>query len=148
MMDYLQRLADQPFVPHRHCYLETRELIWLHVVSDTLIGLAYVAISLTLAYLVYRIRHLPFPWMFLAFGVFIISCGMTHFMEVLVVWDARYWLQGFVKLATAVSSVGTALLLPPLVPQALALVRTAELSEERKRWDAYIECSRRGVGLA
>jgi signal transduction histidine kinase len=134
MLERLERLADAPFGPHINCYLHVAELVWLHVTSDLLIGLSYVAISLTLAYLVYRIRaSLPFWGMFLAFGVFIVSCGLTHFMEVLVVWDARYWLQGFVKALTAVASVGTAILLPPLVPKALALVRVAELSEERKR---------------
>jgi signal transduction histidine kinase len=133
MFDYLERLASFPFSPHRHCYLDRPELIWLHVSSDLLIGLSYVAISATLAYLVYRIRNLPFYGMFLAFGVFIVSCGLTHFMEVVVVWDARYFLQGFIKALTAVSSVGTAILLPPLVPKALALVRAAQTSEERKR---------------
>src|SRR5206468_1391370 len=103
MLDELHRLAGAGFVPHRHCYLDLPSLIWLHVVSDLLIGLAYVAISLALAYLVYRIHNLPFYGMFIAFGVFIISCGLTHFMSVVVVWDARYWLEGFVKALTAVS---------------------------------------------
>jgi signal transduction histidine kinase len=133
MLEYLERLADAPFSPHRHCYFNLPALIWLHVTSDLLIGLSYVAISLSLAYLVYRIRNLPFSGMFLAFGVFIVSCGLTHFMDVLVIWDARYWLQGFIKVLTALSSVGTALLLPPLIPKVVAFVRTAELSEERKR---------------
>jgi signal transduction histidine kinase len=133
MFERLERLADAPFSPHINCYLHVPELVWLQVVSDLLIGLSYVAISLTLAYLVFRIRNLPFWGMFLAFGVFIVSCGLTHFMEVVVVWDARYWLQGFIKALTAVSSVGTAILLPPLIPKALALVRIADLSEERKR---------------
>jgi signal transduction histidine kinase len=133
MFDDLERLAAYQFSPHRHCYLDRPELIWLHVSSDLLIGLSYVAISATLAYLVYRIRNLPFYGMFLAFGVFIVSCGLTHFMEVVVVWDARYFLQGFVKALTAVASVGTAILLPPLVPKALALFRAAEVSEERKQ---------------
>ncbi len=133
MLERLQHLADAPFGPHIHCYLHVAELVWLHVVSDLLIGLSYVAISLALAYLVYRVRNLPFAWMYLAFGVFIISCGLTHFMEVVVVLDARYWLQGFIKALTAVASVGTAVFLPPLIPRALDLVRAAELSEERKR---------------
>ncbi|HKI36383.1 MAG TPA: ATP-binding protein, partial [Gemmataceae bacterium] len=133
MLKALERLAGAPFSPHRHCYLDLPELIWLHVTSDLLIGLSYVAISLSLAYLVYRIHNLPFYGMFIAFGVFIVSCGLTHFLEVVVVWDARYWLQGLIKALTAVSSVGTALLLPPLIPRAIALVRAAELSEGRRR---------------
>jgi hypothetical protein len=30
--------------------------------------------------------------MFLAFGVFIFSCSITHFMEVWTTWHATYWL--------------------------------------------------------
>src|SRR6266404_175855 len=76
------------FMPHSHCYLHDERVIWLNVVSDLLIGLAYVGISSTLGYLVYKARKdIPFEWMFLAFGVFIISCGGTHFMEVLTVWN-------------------------------------------------------------
>src|SRR2546423_12359442 len=71
---------------HEYCYLREPKLIWLHVVSDVLIGAAYVSISSTLGYLVYKAsRDIPFHWVFLAFGLFIISCGMTHFMEVWVV---------------------------------------------------------------
>lgn len=123
----------QPFMTHRHCYLEISSLVYLHLSSDLLIGLSYVAISLMLAYLVYRARRdIPFHWVFLAFGLFIIACGGTHFMEVYNTYSATYWLAGYVKLITAVASVATAVVLPPLVPRALKLVQSAKLSEERR----------------
>jgi PAS domain S-box-containing protein len=126
--------ATEAFMPHQHCYLFINELVWLHLSTDTLIGLSYVSISLTLAYLVYRARRdIPFHWVFLAFGLFIIACGATHFMEVWTTYNATYWLSGYVKLVTAVASVATALVLPPLVPKTLALVQSAKLVEERYR---------------
>jgi hypothetical protein len=76
-------LASDEFMPHGHCYLWKPGLVWLHVASDFFIGVAYVAISLTLVYFVRKKQNLPFSWMFLAFGVFIVACGATHFMEVL-----------------------------------------------------------------
>src|SRR5262245_22912041 len=98
--------SAQGFLPHGHCYLWKPGLVWLHVVSDALIGLAYVAISVTLAYLVYRARSdIPFHWVFLAFGAFIIACGAPHFMEVWTLWTPRYWLAGGVKLLTATVSL-------------------------------------------
>ncbi|HEX8140623.1 MAG TPA: ATP-binding protein [Pyrinomonadaceae bacterium] len=128
------RSATEAFMPHQHCYQFVPELVWLHLSSDTLIGLSYVSISLTLAYLVYRARRdIPFHWVFLAFGLFIIACGATHFMEVWTTYTATYWLSGYVKLVTAVASVATALVLPPLVPRTLALVQSAKLVEERYR---------------
>jgi len=103
-------------------------------VSDFLIGAAYVTISATLAYLVYRARReIPFHSIFLAFGAFIVACGATHFMELWTLWEPRYWLAGGVKVITAVASVATALVLPPLIPKALALVRAAGVAREQER---------------
>jgi signal transduction histidine kinase len=118
---------------HEYCYLREPRLIWLHVVSDVLIGLAYVSISTTLAYLVYKAsRDIPFNWVFLAFGLFIVSCGMTHFMEVWVVWEPVYWMSGYVKIVTAAASVATAIALFPLVPKIFRLIETARQSEQRR----------------
>ncbi len=122
------------FMPHIHCYLDNPRVVWLHVLSDFFIGASYVGISSALAYLVYKARKdIPFQWMFLGFGLFIISCGGTHFMEIVTVWNPLYWLAGDIKLVTAVASVGTALALPPLLPKIFSLIETAKASEQRKR---------------
>lgn len=124
--------ADQ-FMPHATCYLRNPQIILLHVSSDLLIGLAYVSISTTLGYLVYKAsKDIPFHWMFLAFGLFIITCGFTHFMEVWTVWQAVYWLAGYVKLICAAASVTTAVALYWLVPKVFALIAAVKVSEERK----------------
>jgi signal transduction histidine kinase len=120
--------------PHGYCFLWNPRLVLLHVLSDSLIGFAYVSISVTLIYFVYKMYHdLPFRWIFVAFGGFIIACGMTHFLEVLTLWYALYWLSGTVKLITAAVSLSTAVLLPPLIPKVQALIESAKTSEERKR---------------
>jgi signal transduction histidine kinase len=122
-----------PFLPHAYCYLYDKKLIALHVGSDGVIWLSYVAIALTLAYLVRRTRReIPFSWMFLAFGTFIIACGFTHFMEMVVLWKPLYWLAGDIKLVTALASVVTAIALPPLVPQIQSMIISAGVSEERR----------------
>ena len=127
-------VSTQGFMPHGHCYLWRPEVMRLHVGSDLSIGLSYVVISATLAYLVHTARReIPFHWMFLAFGLFIVACGGTHFMEVYTLWHPRYWLSGNIKLLTAAASVATAIALPPLVPKILVLIRDAQLSQERKR---------------
>lgn len=119
--------------PHGYCLLWNPELVTLHVSSDMIIGLSYVAISVTLLYFVLQTRHnLPFHWIFIAFGTFIIACGITHFMEVWTLWNATYWLSGSIKSITAIASVATAIVLPTLVPKARRLIETAKISEERK----------------
>jgi two-component system cell cycle sensor histidine kinase/response regulator CckA len=122
------------FMPHEYCYRQNPAMIGLHFWADLLIGISYVAISLTLIYMVRRARRdIPFDWIFLAFGTFIIACGGTHFMEVWTLWTPAYWLSGGVKSVTALASMLTAIVLPPLVPKTLALVQSAKLSDKRKK---------------
>ena len=127
-------LSASNFLPHSVCYLYDKRLIALHVGTDTLIWLSYVAISCTLLYLVRRTRReIPFSWMFLAFGLFIVACGFTHLMEVVVLWKPLYWLSGDVKVVTALASVVTAIALPGLVPRVHEMVTAATISEHRRR---------------
>lgn len=127
----IRELLKTDFLPHIFCYLRNPALIWTHVISDTLIGLAYFAISVTLAYLIYKARRdIPFHWMVLAFGLFIIACGGTHFVEAVTVWVPVYVFSAVLKVFTALASVTTAVVLPFTVPRMLALVQSAKFSQE------------------
>lgn len=121
------------YMPHGHCYLWQPPLVGLHLVSDSLIGVAYLSISATLVWFVAKARaEIPFSWVFLAFGTFILACGATHFMEVWTMWTPSYWASGNVKLVTAIASVATAISIPPLVPRALRLIDAERLAEDRR----------------
>lgn len=121
------------FLPHGYCFLWDRQLLVTHVVSDLLIGLAYVTISVALAVLVHRARKdIPFSAVLVAFGLFIITCGLTHFMEIWTLWRPDYWLSGGVKAVTAMASVATAVAMPFTVPKVLVTIRDARLSRERE----------------
>src|ERR1041385_8432190 len=121
------------FMPHGMCYLWNPTLMGLHFLTDLLIGVSYVVISWMLARFWYRSKEaIPLSWIVLGFGVFIVACGATHFMEVWTLWTPVYWFAGDVKLLTAAASVATAVVLPALVPRALALIETAKTSEDRK----------------
>ncbi len=120
----------ESYLPHASCFLWNRQLITLHVLSDAMIGTAYFVISGILTWIAYQNRRqIPFGWMFVAFGGFIVACGITHFLEILVLWHPFYWLEGEAKLATALISVSTACLLPPLAPKIRRLLNDAEVTE-------------------
>jgi hypothetical protein len=120
--------GSNDYLPHAFCYLRRPALVWTHVTADALIAVAYLAISVTLAYLVYKARRdIPFHWIFLAFGLFIIACGGTHFMEVITVWQPVYVLSAAVKIFTALASLVTAVVLPSTFPPSWLWCR------ERKR---------------
>ena len=107
----------------------------LHLTTDLLIAISYFAISATLLYLVWRARKsLPFNWVFVAFGVFIVACGTTHLFHIINLLDPRsWWLLGSAQVITVVASVTTALMLPPLTPRVLGVIEAARASEERRR---------------
>jgi PAS domain S-box-containing protein len=123
-------LSPSDFMPHGYCYLWNTRLVGLHLVSDSLIALAYFSIPVTLIYFIRKRRDLPFNWMFVCFGVFILACGATHIMEVWNLWHADYWLSGLIKVVTALASVSTAILFVRLIPRALALPSPEALRHE------------------
>ena len=136
-MDFFARLFDASgFVPRRVCGDWLTELILLHNISDGLIWLSYLAIPVVLIYFIRRRRDMPFPWIFWLFGAFIILCGTTHLMEVVLFYWPSYRLAGLIKLATAIASVSTVIALVPITPLALAMRTPRELEREiaeRKR---------------
>jgi PAS domain S-box-containing protein len=128
MPEFLKNLlTSESFIPHGHCYLWKSDLVWLNLLSDLLIALTYYSISLTLVYFVRKRQDLPFNWIFMLFGAFIIACGTTHLMDVWTLWYPTYWLSSTIKAITALVSIYTALLLIPLIPQALALPSPKQL---------------------
>ena len=121
-------LSSEGFMPHGHCYLWTPGLLWTNIASDSLIALSYLTIPVTLVYIVRKRPDIPFDWIFVAFGVFILACGATHVMDVWTTWNPNYWAAGIIKLTTAFASVPTAILLVRLVPQALRFPSPQQLA--------------------
>ena len=122
-----EMLASDAYMPHGMCFLWQPGLLWLHAVSDTLIALSYYSIPLALLYFVLRRRDLVFPSVFILFCIFILACGTTHVMAVWTLWHPDYWLDGGIKVVTAVASILSAILLWRILPAALALPNRAEL---------------------
>jgi two-component system cell cycle sensor histidine kinase/response regulator CckA len=126
-------VLSSEYMPHLYCYLGSTPLAWTHAIADTLIGLAYLAISGTLAYLIYRGRSdLPFHGIFFAFALFIVACGSSHLVEAVTVWLPVYVLSATIKVVTALSSIATAAMLPFVVPDIVLLVQGARTSEARR----------------
>ena len=113
--------STQAFMPHGHCYLWRSDVLWLNVLSDAAIAIAYYSIPFCLIYLVRRRRDIEFNWVLTMFATFILACGTTHIIDIWTVWNPDYGVQGIVKLFTAGVSVATAFALWPLMPKAMAI---------------------------
>ncbi|WP_392535426.1 ATP-binding protein [Nostoc sp. C117] len=115
------------FIPHGHCYLWKTGLVWLHIISDATIALAYYSIPFLLIYFITKRKDVPFNGVFLLFGAFIIACGSGHLMDIWTLWHPDYWIAGSLKALTAIISIYTAFALIYLMPQALMLPSPAQL---------------------
>jgi PAS domain S-box-containing protein len=146
----LQSLFERGFAPHGFCLQWQPGLIWLHAVSDLATGVAYFAIPVALAWIVLRRRDLAFGWIFWLFALFILACGTTHFMDVWVLWESDYGVQGLLKAFTAFVSILTAILLWRIMPTLQAIPTPGQLrrvvdqlSEETVRHEHTVEQLRR-----
>jgi len=123
------------FMPHGHCYYWRADLLSLHLGADAVIALSYFSIPVAMGHLVLRRRDVVFGRIFLMFAAFILLCGVTHVMGAVTIWQPLYYTEGLLKLATALVSATTAIVLWRLMPRAIALPshhRLRELADERE----------------
>ena len=130
MLDIVSHLFfSKHYIPQGHCYLWQSDLVWLHLLSDSLIALAYYSIPILLLDFIRKREDIPFKEIFVLFSAFIISCATTHLMAVWTLWHPAYWVSGVLKAITAFISGYTALLLVPILPQALSLPSPTALEQ-------------------
>lgn len=129
---------NDSYAPHGYCLLWRPELIWTHVIADSLIALAYFSIPVALVTLVRRRPDMEFGWLFWCFATFILACGLTHVMAIWTLWQPVYGLEAMVKVVTAGASVATAIVLWPLLPKAIALPSPSKLQASNHELAAMI----------
>ena len=126
------------YIPHGHCYLWQTPLVGLHIISDTLIALAYSSIPIVLVYFVRKYNQDFSSSLVFLFGLFIMLCGTGHLLEVVTLWYPIYWVSGLVKAATALVSCYTAVELFILLPQFLLLKSPKELETVNQQLKATL----------
>ncbi|MBE9126471.1 MULTISPECIES: PAS domain S-box protein [unclassified Coleofasciculus] len=140
MLELLKNLLLSDLsIPQGYCYLCSFPQLGLHIISDSLITLAYFSAGTILAYLLYKQTY-NHPWLLTLGAVLLMANGTTHLLEVWTLWHPAYWLSGTVKAIAALLSVWGAIKLIPLLlntsrgsePETVA-VQTAQLPEINKQ---------------
>lgn len=139
MADWMGELVSGRYAPHGYCLLWQPELVWTHVVSDSLIALSYFSIPLALAHFARQRRDIAFGWVLWLFALFILACGTSHLMAIWNLWHGNYALEGLVKAITAAASVPTAILLWRLIPLALRVPSPAQLQVANRTLARLVE---------
>jgi len=136
-------LAMNGFMPHGYCIHWSPGLLWTFVVSDSLIFAAYLSLPVALAHFARRRTDFPYTRVLWLFAVFILACGTTHLMGVVVLWKPFYWLDALLKSVTALVSVLTAVVLWPLMPKIVSWPNPTELRLANERLQGEIAERRR-----
>ena len=136
-------------LPHGFCFLWNPGLLWLNVISDSLIALTYFLIPIALIRILRKRDAFRFNAVVACFAGFIILCGVTHVMEVVTLWHPVYWVSGSLKACTAAISILTLVLLIRVTSDLLAV--PTELADRRFRElidyapDAILQADPQGV---
>lgn len=107
--------SAQHFIQHGHCYLWKPGLMGLEMMSNLLIVLvcfsaAAVVTTFTLRDGGRRSRRFLAPA-----ALFLVGCGLTHLMNIVVVWSPLYWVDGGLRALTALAGAAAALRLPGML---------------------------------
>ena len=131
MVEFFTRLLDTSDFPARwNCGRWSAFDGWLHIISDSLIFLAYAAIPATLIVLVRARRDFAFTWVVWLFIAFILSCGITHLIEAMIFWWPVYRISGLTKAVTAGVSLLAAVMVIRAMPEILRLPSVKKANEE------------------
>lgn len=127
-MDWLnQAISGQSLIPHGVCLTWNSSLLWTLVVSDAVIALSYFSIPFALWYFAKKRPDIPYRWLMVMFGFFIVACGITHVFDVVNIWQPSYWASAYAKLFTATISFATAIAVWRIIPVALTAPSAQQL---------------------
>lgn len=114
LLTYLSN--SHPWMPDGNRILWTPSILWTYVISTALTTAAYYSIPATLTYIAWHSKDIAFRKIYLMFGSFILACGTSHLLSIILLWHPIYWTDALIHAITALLSIGTAFFLIQLMP--------------------------------
>ena len=102
-------------------------LMMVMAIANGMVAISYASIPVFLIAFIKKRKDLPFTWAIFLFGAFILACGTTHFMHIIGLWWEVNWWQALVDSICAIVSLGTAIVVWPILPKLLSLPSPAQL---------------------
>jgi signal transduction histidine kinase/CheY-like chemotaxis protein len=105
-------------------------LIWLNVVSDALVAVAFLVTAFVLAsFVLRRRRDVMFRSAFWILAIFFAVCGIIHLLSILTVWVPDYRIEAAIKAVTAPISIAVTVAMLLMLPRILVLPTRIQLAE-------------------
>jgi len=135
-------LSTSGFMPHKMCLSGSEGVIWTVAISDGVTAICYLLIPISLLR-VFRHGLVIAPSdiakrkgvraLLLWFASLIMTCGLSHQMDVITLWFPYYYLDATVRVATAMASMGTYAALQRTLPTLLGIASVKDLTEQVDR---------------
>jgi len=122
-------IDQSSFSPHGFCLSWQPGLLELHAVSDAVTGICYMAVGFLIFQFGRRRPDMGPAALFNALFAVFFLCGLTHIVDILVLWRPVYVEQGLLKAVTAAGSLPILIILIKLVPKAISLPSPAQLAK-------------------
>jgi diguanylate cyclase (GGDEF)-like protein/PAS domain S-box-containing protein len=117
--------------PHGFCLQWNPVLLWTLVGSDSIIAISYFSIPFAIWFFAHKRPDVRNRGLLVLFGLFIITCGITHLLDVVTIWYPDYWIAAFAKVATAAFSLVTAIIIWRVMPVALKAPSVQQLEQAK-----------------
>ncbi len=135
--EFFQKLFDTAYFPPRWVggYWTTFH-VWLYIISDLLIWLAFLAIPVAIVRYTSIKRDTNNSGLYILFASFILLCGATHLLDALSFWYPFYRLNALILFVTAVVSCVTLFAIVQYMPVAFKARSSSDFEaeiEHRKR---------------
>jgi hypothetical protein len=111
------------FIPHGFCLSWDPDLMAAVVVSNALIALAYMIITVVLVLKAIEPTAVVPRWLYWGYAAFIFCCGVSHVLDDVTLWFPVYRLQAAVLGVTAMVS-----LLAAVLPLSICIMRESKRS--------------------
>src|SRR5689334_22403495 len=134
--------------PHGACLLWKPELIWLNVVSDALLAVAFFVTAYVLGYFVWRRRRdVLFRGVFWIFAIFAAFCALARLLSILTIWVPVYDIESLVKGILALLSLGVTAALLLMLPRLLVLPTRVQLAHANAALEEEIRHRRKAEAM-
>ena len=144
-MDVLTSLISQNgYLPHNDAFVWTSGLLWTMVAADAIIAAAFFTIPFALLSYMRQRSGPSMQWITWFISAFIFSCGVTHVMDIWMMWRPYPVLLVLTKVTTAGLSLAAALALWRLIPKSLDISSVKQLKAVISSLEAEV-CNRRSA---
>lgn len=97
--------VSNAIAPEWVCWRGDRILVSIYTITNLSIAISYLLISSILYYTILKhFIHRSIRNVLLGFAVFISMCGLSHFFDVVNIYDNHFYLGGIIKICAAITS--------------------------------------------